>query len=125
MNLSHSLLPNTLKAAHVDLFSSPKSHAEPTANGPTQDFNVIGKTSKTFRRFDRIEIDDLKNKMILETERNINVSFQKELKLLLRTNTRNYYITMSYENSKVHVENFEKEIRRKDSIIDQILLDLQ
>ena len=32
---------------------------------------------------------------------------------------------MSYENSKVHVENFEKEIRRKDSIIDQILLDLQ
>ena len=124
MNLSHNFLPNILKIAHVDLFSSPKSHAEPTANGPTQDFNIIGKTSKAFRRFGRIEIDGLKNKMILETERNINLGFQKELKLLLRTNTRNYYITMSYENSKVHVENFEKEIRRKDSIIDQLLLDL-
>ena len=29
------------------------------------------------------------------------------------------------KNSKIHVENFEKEIRRKDSIIDQLLLDLQ
>ena len=32
---------------------------------------------------------------------------------------------MSYENSKIYVENLEKEIRRKDSIIDQLLLDLQ
>ena len=32
---------------------------------------------------------------------------------------------MSYENSKIHVGNLEKEIRRKDSIIDQLLLDLQ
>ena len=32
---------------------------------------------------------------------------------------------MSYKNSKIHVENLEKEIKRKDSIIDQLLLDLQ
>ena len=32
---------------------------------------------------------------------------------------------MSYENNKIHVENLEKEIRRKDSIVDQLLLDLQ
>ena len=31
---------------------------------------------------------------------------------------------MSYE-SKIHVRNLEKEVRRKDSIIDQLLLDLQ
>ena len=30
---------------------------------------------------------------------------------------------MSYENSKIHVENLEKEIRHKDNIIDQLLLD--
>ena len=31
----------------------------------------------------------------------------------------------SYENSKIYVENLEKEIRRKDNIIDQLLLDLR
>ena len=45
--------------------------------------------------------------------------FQKEL------NKREKLITMSYEKSKVHVENLENEIRRKDGIIDQLLLDLQ
>ena len=34
-------------------------------------------------------------------------------------------ITISFENSKIHAENLEKEIRRKDSIIDQLLVDLQ
>ena len=34
-------------------------------------------------------------------------------------------ITMSYENSKICVENLEKEISRKYSIIDQLFLDLQ
>ena len=33
-------------------------------------------------------------------------------------------ITMSYENSKIHVENFRKKIRRKNNTIDQFLLDL-
>ena len=32
---------------------------------------------------------------------------------------------MSKENSKIPVENLEKEIRCKDSIIDQLLLDIQ
>ena len=32
---------------------------------------------------------------------------------------------MSYVNSKFHVENLEKEIRCKENIIDQLLLDLQ
>ena len=31
---------------------------------------------------------------------------------------------MSYVNSKFHVENLEKEIRRKENIIDHLLLDL-
>ena len=79
MNLSHNLSPNTSSAAHVDLLPSPISHTELTANGPTQDVNIIEETSKTFRRFERIEIDDLKNEIILETERNIKMSFQKKL----------------------------------------------
>ena len=40
--------------------------------------------------------------------------------LLLRTNEK--LIIMSKENSKIPVENLEKEIRCKDSIIDQLLL---
>ena len=32
---------------------------------------------------------------------------------------------MSYVNSKFHVENLAKDMRRKDNIIDQLLLDLQ
>ena len=31
---------------------------------------------------------------------------------------------MSHENSKIHIENLEKEIRPKENIIDQLLLDL-
>ena len=57
--------------------SSPINHTEPTANGPTPDFNIIEETSKTFRRFKSIEIDNLKNEIILETVRNINMRFQK------------------------------------------------
>ena len=59
MNLSHTFLPNTPIAAHIDLLSSPISHTKPTANRPTPDFNIIEKTS--FRRFEIIEIDDLIN----------------------------------------------------------------
>ena len=123
LNLSHNFLPNTPTAVHVDLSSSPISHTEPTANGPTPDFNIVEETSKTFRRFERIEMDNLKNELILETERNINMRFQKELATF--KNECKKLITMSHENSKSHVENLEKEIRRKDSIIDQLLLDLQ
>ena len=78
LNLSRNFLPNTPTAAHADLLSLPISHTEPTANGPTLDFNIIEETSKTFRRFKRIKIDELKNEMILEIERNINMRFQKE-----------------------------------------------
>ena len=34
-------------------------------------------------------------------------------------------ITKSYENSKIHVKNLKKEIRREDNIIEQVLLGLQ
>ena len=59
LNLSHTFLPNTPTAAHIDLLSSPISHTKPTANRPTSDFNIIEKTS--FRRFEIIEIDNLRN----------------------------------------------------------------
>ena len=111
--MPHNFLPNTPTAAHVDLLSSPVSHAEPTANGSTLDFNIIEETSKTFRRFEIIETDDLKK----DSERNINMRFKKELATF--KNKCKKLITMPYENNKIHVENHEKEIRRKDSIIDQ------
>ena len=123
LNLSHNFLPKTFTAAHVNLLSSPKGHIEPIANGPTPDFNIIEETSKTFRRFERIEIEDLKNEIIIETERNINMRFQKELATFKSKCEK--LITRPFENSKIHIENLEKEIRRKDSIIDQLLLDLQ
>ena len=85
-------------------------------------FNIVEQTSKTFRTFERTEIDDLKNEIISETARYINMRFQKELTTL--KNKCEKPITMSNENSKIHVKNLEKEIRRKDSIIDQLLLDL-
>ena len=119
LNYSHNFLPNTPTATHVDLLSSPMSYTKPTANRPTPDFNIIEETSKTFRRFVRIEIDNLKNDIILVTERNINMRFQKELATF--KNKCKKLITMSYENSKIHVENLEKQIRRKDSITDQLL----
>ena len=59
LNLSHTFLPNTPTTAHTDLLSSPISHTKPTANRPTSDFNIIEKTS--FRRFEIIEIVDLRN----------------------------------------------------------------
>ena len=79
LNLSHNFLRNTSSAAHVEWLSLLIRHTEPTANGPTPECNIIEETSKTFRRFEKIEKDDLKNKIILETERNINVRFQKKL----------------------------------------------
>ena len=79
LNLSHTFLPDTPTAAHVDFLSLPISYTELTGNGPTPDFNIIEETSKTFRRLERIEIDDLENEIILETEININMRFQKEL----------------------------------------------
>ena len=51
LNLSHDFLPNTLIG-----------HTEPTTNGPTPDFNIIEETSKTFRIFERIKIEDLKKR---------------------------------------------------------------
>ena len=121
--MTHNFFPKTPKAAHMELLSSPTRHIEPTDNGPTPDFIITEETSKTFRRLESIELDDLKNKIILETERNINMCFQKELAIFKKKCEK--LITMSYENNKFRVENVEKEIRRKDSIIDQLLLDLQ
>ena len=59
LNLSHNFLRNTPNTVHVKLLSSLISHTEPTANGPTPGFNIIEEPSKTFRRFESIEIDDL------------------------------------------------------------------
>ena len=49
--------------------------------------------------------------------------FQKELATF--KNKCKKIITMSYENRKNRAENLAKGRRRKDSIIDQLLLDLQ
>ena len=38
------------------VLSSPISHTEATANGPTSDLKIIEEISKTFRRFESIEI---------------------------------------------------------------------
>ena len=54
-----------------------------------------------------METDDLKNEIILETERNINMHFQKELATF--KNKCEKLITMSCENSKSHVKNLERE----------------
>ena len=54
---------------------SPTSYPQPTANGPTPAFNIIGETPKSFRTFKRIETDDLENEITLETERSINMRF--------------------------------------------------
>ena len=107
LNLYHNFLPNTPTAAHADPLYSPISHTEPTAAAPMPDSIIIEETSKTFRRFERIEIDDLKNEIILESERNINMHFQKELATF--KNKCEKLITMSCENSKSHVKNLERE----------------
>ena len=57
-------LPNTPTAANVDLLSSLTSYPEPTADEPAPDFYIIAETPKCFRRFERIEIEDLKNEII-------------------------------------------------------------
>ena len=54
LNLPHNFLPNTPTAAHVDLLSSLISHTEPTANGPTPEFNIVEEISKTFFFFFRV-----------------------------------------------------------------------
>ena len=79
LNFSHDFLSNTPTAAHVDPSSSLTSHPEPTANEPEPGFNIIVETPKSFRRFERIEIDDLENEIVLETERNINMRLQTDL----------------------------------------------
>ena len=119
LNFFDNFLPNTLTVADIDLLSSLTRHPEPTVNAPMPGINIIAET-KSFRKFERIEIDNLKNGTILETERNINMRFQKEL-ATFKNNCEK--IITSYENSKIHVENLEKEIRRKDNMIDQLLLD--
>ena len=63
LNFSHDFYP-TPTVAHVDLSPSLISHPEPTP--------------KRFPRFERIEMDNLKNEIILETERNIHMRFQKK-----------------------------------------------
>ena len=101
LNLSHNFLPNTPSATHVELLSSPISHTEHTANEPTPDFNIIEETFKTFRRFESIEIDNLKNEINLEAERNISMRFLKELATF--KNKCEKRITLSNENGKIRV----------------------
>ena len=64
------------------LMSTCYLHPQVIQNGPLRanaGFNITAETPKTFRRFERIEIDDMKNEIILETKRNINIHFQKEV----------------------------------------------
>ena len=42
-----------------------RPYPEPTANKPMPDFYIIAETPRRFRRFERIEIDNLKIEIIL------------------------------------------------------------
>ena len=64
--LNLNFLPNT-----------PIGHTEPTTNGPTPDFNIIEETSKTFRIFERIKIEDLKKEIILVTKKILICAFKR------------------------------------------------
>ena len=72
LKFSHDLLPIRPTAAHVDLYLHPQViYNQPL---PMPYFDIIAETLKIFR-FQRIETDDMKNEIILETERNINMPF--------------------------------------------------
>ena len=44
---------------------------------PTPDFNIIEETSKTFRIFERIKIEDLKKEIILVTKKTLICAFKR------------------------------------------------
>ena len=48
----------------MDRLSSRASHSGTTANIPTLDFKIIAEISKSFRRFEGTERDNLKNEII-------------------------------------------------------------
>ena len=64
LNFSHDFWPNTPTVAHLDLLTSPASNSGKYTNAPTADFNINAETPNSIRRFERIEIDDLKNEII-------------------------------------------------------------
>ena len=115
----HDFIPSTPTVIHNDLLPSPTNHTEPTANVPTSDFNIVTEAPKSFRRFKRVAIEDLKIEIILETDKHVDIGFQNELTVF--KNKCEKLITVSYENSEICDENREKEITRKDNIIDQLL----
>ena len=119
MDFLHDFIPNTPTVIHSDLLPSPTNHTEPTANVPTSDFNIVTEAPKSFRRFKRVAIEDLKIGIILETDKHVDIGFQNELTVF--KNKCEKLIAVSCENSEICDENREKEITRKDNIIDQLL----
>lgn len=119
MDFLHDFIPNTPTVIHNDLLPSPTNHTEPTANVPTPDFNIVTEAPKSFRRFKRVAIEDLKIEIILETDKHVDIGFQNELTVF--KNKCEKLIAVSCENSEICDENREKEITRKDNIIDQLL----
>ena len=61
--------------------------------------------------------------MISETERTVDMVFWREFVAFKKKCKK--AIAMSFENSKIHVENLEKEISSKENIIHQLLLSFQ
>lgn len=73
------------------------------------------KSFKSFRRFDRIQIKVLENKLISETLVTVGLQFKHELATFIKT--CNQLIAVSYKNSKIRVQNFEKEMTTKDKTL--------
>ena len=69
---THPLLPMSTCYLHPQVIQNRPLRAN-------AGFNITAETPKTFRRFERTETDDMKNEIILETKRNINIHFQKEV----------------------------------------------
>ena len=85
-------------------------------NTPTPDFNIIAETPKSFRRFDRIKIEDLKKEIISEINRTDDMDFRNELAAIKKKCKK--LVSMSNQYSKICVEKLEKEITRKDDMLD-------
>lgn len=108
-NPTHSLLPLLTCYIYQQLIKNrPLTHQRRT-------FTLSLKSFKSFRRFDRIQIKVLENKLISETLVTVGLQFKHELAAFIKT--CNQLIAVSYKNSKIRVQNFEKEMTTKDKTL--------
>ena len=106
LNPTHSLLPLLTCYIHQQVIKNrPLTHQCRT-------LPLSLKSFKSFRRFGRIQIKVLENKLISETLVTVALQFKHELAAFIKT--CNQLIPVSYKNSKIRVQNFEKGITTKD-----------